>query len=465
MTDPQDEPQEDPEDGPQDRRLAVIVPLVLALLVGGGAGAYALGWLGRPNPTPQTSMQTQQTPKPQPLHIAEVKPGDTTAPATHLKGKPDKDAIEQRMQKALGDKRLKGHIHAVIAPLDGDPVYENNPSPATPASTTKLLTTAAALDVYGAEHRFTTSVDRQGSTITLVGGGDPLLQDGGLGRLAIDTATALGATRTVHLAYDDFLFTGPPVDPHWRTTYLGSEVGHITALSVNGAKTSVGGYSTDPSGDAVRAFAKHLAKHGIKVVGKPVHAHRQGTQIASYAGITLRQIVEYDLQRSDNQIAETLAHQIGLHAGDPSFTGSVKAEIEQLKDMHVDTDGLTLYDGSGLTRNDKMPPTVLVSVLQKAANPDHPKLGPVLSGLPVAGWVGGLARRFMLDATPGRGYVRAKVGTLTQVSAYAGIVNDRRGTPIIAVMMEDGFKPDTVLDVRDALDDAMTALATCTCST
>lgn len=467
----EDEPRGRPDAQPEARlepsagRLAIVLPLVLALLVATGVGAYALGLFdhGQAGPAGRPAPEAHQQTKP--LHIASLSASKSRAPATHLGGDIDEDAVAAVMHRALGDKRLRGHVHAAVAPLSGKPVVLAGNTPATPASTTKLLTTSAALDVYGPEHRFTTSVTRSGSTVTLVGGGDALLSDSGLGHLAADTAAALGGTRQVHLAYDDFLFSGPPVDPHWSTGYLGSEVGHVTALALNAAKTSVGGYSIDPSGDAARAFVRHLARHGITVVGRPAHAHKQGSEIASYQGITLRQIVEYDLQRSDNQIAETLAHLVGLHAGDPSFTGSVTAETARLRKMGIDTTGLTLYDGSGLTRSDKMPPTVLVSVLQHAANPAHPKMGPVLSGLPVAGWVGGLSRRFMDDATPGRGYVRAKVGTLRRVSAYAGIVTDRRGTPIVAVVMADGFRPDKTLDVRDALDDALTAIATCTCST
>ena len=49
-------------------------------------------------------------------------------------------------------------------------------SGAIPASTTKLVTAAAALDLLGAEHRFTTSVVSGGrGKIILVGGGDPYL--------------------------------------------------------------------------------------------------------------------------------------------------------------------------------------------------------------------------------------------------------------------------------------------------
>jgi len=106
----------------------------------------------------------------------------------------------------------------------------------------------------------------------------------------------------------------------------------------------------------------------------------------------------------------------------------------------------------------------LVSTLQTAASPNRPELAPAMTGLPVAGWVGSLSRRFNFDAEPGRGRVRAKTGTLTGVSGLSGIAVDTRGTPFVVVLMADGFKPEQTLDVRDALDDAITAVATCRCS-
>ncbi|GGR47084.1 D-alanyl-D-alanine carboxypeptidase/D-alanyl-D-alanine-endopeptidase (penicillin-binding protein 4) [Nocardioides luteus] len=449
-------PSEEPDEG--RGKLVVILPLVLALLVGAAAAAYGLGWVryARGNVAP--------TPPPVPLSIAAVSPAAVEGQQTRAPGKPDQVALEGVMRGMVRDKRLGKHLKAAIAPLEGAPLVKHGSGAATPASVTKVLTSVAVLEAYGPERRFETSVTLEGRTITLVGGGDASLSSSDLDALAAETARELGATKTVRLAYDDSLFTGPTINPAWRRTYLGGEVGGITALSVDHGGSQAYGYSRDPSKQAAEQFKKALAKRGIKVNGKPARGAKSGAQLAARQGDTLREIVEYTLQHSDNQLAEILARHVGLASGAPTFEGSAAAVADTLKDLGIDTTGLVLRDGSGLSRQNRIPPTLLVSTLQTAASSSRPELAPALTGLPVAGWVGSLSRRFNFDAEPGRGRVRAKTGTLTSVSGLSGIVVDTRGTPFVVVLMADGFKPEKTLDVRDALDDAMTAVATCRCS-
>lgn len=449
-------PSEEPEEG--RGKLAIVLPLVLALLVGTAAAAYALGWVryAQGNVAP--------TPPPAPLNIAAVSPAAVAGEQTKTPGKPDQAALEQVMREIVGDKRLGRHLKAAIAPLQGAPLVTHGAGAATPASVTKVLTSVAVLEAYGPERRFETSTTLQGSTLTLVGGGDASLTTGDLDTLAAETARELGTTKTVTLAYDDSLFGGPMISPAWRRTYLGEEVGGITALSVDHGGSQATGYSRDPSLQAAEQFKKALAKHGIKVAGKPTRGTKAGTQLAVRRGDTLREIVEFTLQHSDNQLAEILARHVGVADGDPTFDGSTAAITARLKELGIDTTGLVLRDGSGLSRQNRIPPTLLVSTLQSAASPNRPELAPAMTGLPVAGWVGSLSRRFNFDAEPGRGRVRAKTGTLTGVSGLSGIAVDARGTPFVVVLMADGFKPEQTLDVRDALDDAMAAVATCRCS-
>ncbi|MEI7055160.1 D-alanyl-D-alanine carboxypeptidase/D-alanyl-D-alanine-endopeptidase [Nocardioides sp. CCNWLW239] len=455
-----DTPPKWPTEEPDEARgkLVVVLPLVLALLVGAAAAAYALGWVryARGNVAP--------TPPPEPLSIAAVSPAAVAGEQTKAPGKPDQAALEQVMREMVGDKRLGKHLKAAIAPLEGAPLVTHGTGAATPASVTKVLTSVAVLEAYGPERRFETSTTLQGSTVTLVGGGDASLTSSDLDTLAAETARELGSVKTVRLAYDDSLFAGPMLNPTWRRTYLGEEVGGITALLVDHGGSQATGYSMDPSLQAAVQFKKALAKHGIAVAGKPARGKKAGTQLAVHQGDTLREIVEFTLEYSDNQLAEVLARHVGVADGTSTFDGSTAAITATLKGLDIDTAGLVLRDGSGLSRQNRIPPTLLVSTLQTAASPDRPELAPAMTGLPVAGWIGSLSRRFNFDAEPGRGRVRAKTGTLTGVSGLSGVAIDARGTPFVVVLMADGFKPKETLDVRDALDDAMTSVATCRCS-
>lgn len=457
----------------QRRRWSLVVlPVVLALLVAGGGATYALGWVDHWRGT-----DVPPAPSAPPLSLHPVTPGATQVAATRTGGTPKAGPVRHAVAHLLGERRLGKRVHAVVAPLSGKPVLTDDTSPATPASTTKLLTTTAALATFGPDHRFTTTVTRHAKRLTLVGGGDPLLSGGDLADLARTTAGRLrkAGMKKVRLAYDLSLFSGPSVSPHWPKTYVPEDVvAPISPLTVDeghgpGYDGEVGTgddtRSTQPAVDAVDAFAAALRKAGITVKGAPSPGAARGGVVASLDSAPLDQIVEHTLQLSDNEAAEILARQVGVKTGDGgSFTGGVRAVTAALADLGVRTSDIRLYDGSGLSRQDLISPLTIAEVLQVAASPDHPELGAVLSGLPVAGFEGSLATRFDDDPKATLGDVRAKTGTLTGVHALAGIVTDAHGTPMVVVAMADRVADDGALDARDALDEVMAAIATCSCS-
>ncbi len=86
----------------------------------------------------------------------------------------------------------------------------------TPASTLKLLTSAAVLQKLGPDYRIRTSIysDRNGS-LYLVGRGDPSLTITQLQDLA-KQLKAQGITQINRLIADDNYFRGSPVNPNWE---------------------------------------------------------------------------------------------------------------------------------------------------------------------------------------------------------------------------------------------------------
>ena len=91
------------------------------------------------------------------------------------------------------------------------------------------------------------------------------------------------------------------------------------------------------------------------------------------------------------------------------------------------------------------------------------KLRPLLTALPVAGGSGTLAGRYGGTAAPGKGWVRAKTGTLTGVNALAGMVVDVDGRVLVFSFMSASTRnPET--EVRPALDVMAAALRGCGCS-
>ncbi|WP_210408412.1 D-alanyl-D-alanine carboxypeptidase, partial [Allokutzneria sp. NRRL B-24872] len=134
-----------------------------------------------------------------------------------------------------------------------------------------------------------------------------------------------------------------------------------------------------------------------------------------------------------------------------------------------DLAGITLVDGSGLSTQNKISPKLLGSVLAAAAAPASgpnaertAKLRALLTGLPVAGGSGTLSERYASgSATAGKGWVRAKTGTLNGINSLAGLVTDTDGKLLVFAFLGNGTGANA--DSRAALDVMASALRSCGC--
>lgn len=394
----------------------------------------------------------------------------------------DASAVGRAIRKFANDPDLGPHREIHVMDLrSGEMVFSRGRGETTPASTLKLLTSAAALHVLGPGHRFETKTVLDDTHLFLVGGGDPYLASGksrgypkrtSLDELAARTAKALqqrGLTR-VGLRWDDSLFTGPAVNPTWPASYMPENVvPPITALwEDQGHKDGrLSGFVDDPSRDAAEDFRRELKERGIDVAGfAHAKAPDTATTVASVKSATLAQIVEETLAISDNQAAELLGHAVGLAVlEDGSFEGGARAVLQTLTQLGLPMDGAHLYDGSGLSREDRINPSALLQVLRLASSPENPELRPLVTGLPVAGYTGSLAWRFDDAPLQAHGMVRAKTGTLTGVHGLAGIVTDKSGALMGFVAIVDNAPLDRQWLARKDIDDLAAALGACACGT
>ncbi len=464
--------------------LLVLVALVAAELRLG----YGRDWLEETLAEPDPLTEPADVAPPAGLTIPELEAPAPVAVAADDTAAPAPRAVRRAVAPALADADLGRHVGMLVAGLGGDDsgITQGDSGLFVPASTTKLLTTTAALSALGPDDTFTTSTVLAGRRLVLVGGGDPYLASrptrpgqpapypprADVTSLADLTAKGLrqrGVSR-VSVGYDDSLFTGPTASPHWEPSYLPDQVvAPITALWVDGGRPSSGfGRVEDPSQYAAGIFADALRREGIRVRGAPAErpAPTGAEEVAAVTGASLDQVVEHVLDVSDNEAAEVLAHHVGLAvAGEGSFEGGRAGVAETLAGLGVDLTGERVYDGSGLSRRSRLQLGTLVDVLRVVASPEHAELRAVVSGLPVAGFTGSLELRFDEAAAPGAGVVRAKTGTLTGVSGLAGLVTDAEGRPLVFAAVADKVALVDTLDARDALDRVAAALATCRCTT
>jgi D-alanyl-D-alanine carboxypeptidase/D-alanyl-D-alanine-endopeptidase (penicillin-binding protein 4) len=411
---------------------------------------------------------------------------------------PTASGLQSALSGPLSASALGSPVAAVVTdPATGRVLWSQNPDQlATPASTTKLATSLAALALLGPDARFTTKVVQGASPdrIILVGGGDPTLavnaypsqdypQPATLAGLAAATASKLKAEhRTkVSLDYDTSLYSGPDLAPGWSQSYVSTgDVTPISSLEVDQGRLGKSGNpedsddpynlrprSEDPAGVAADAFADLLNQDGIDLTqyteeqAAPAHA----ATIASVSSPPLSAIVGQMLEESNNVIAENLARHVALAAGKPaSFASAAGAEITELRRLGVTT-GIHLVDGSGLSPQDGIAPATLVKVIELAMA--DPRLRPLLAGLPVAGFSGTLsAGQSVFAGISGAalGSVRAKTGNLGTVTALAGTVADKSGSTLGFAFMADRIPSAGLLDqAANAIDGAAAALANCGC--
>lgn len=348
----------------------------------------------------------------------------------------------------------------------------------TPASTIKLATAVAAISARGAEYRIETRVVRTGDgKVTLVGGGDPTMTAAQLDRLAKDTARALRkddadnaddgdqAPVRVKVGFDTSLYSGTTrhsIGPN-------DNLAPVTPLMVNearldGSRHGPAPRATEPARDAARAFAARLTKAGVRVTGtasRPTKAPAGADELAVHRSAPLSALVERMLTHSDNDIAEALARQTALaDDASASFTGAGEAMQRRLAKLGLPVKGARFADGSGLSRDDRVPASLLTRILGQAAGPGHPELRTILTGLPVAGFTGTLGDRYP-DAARGAGLVRAKTGTLTGVNTLAGTVVDADGRQLVFAFMTTGTTDRQ--GAQAALDKLASSLANCGC--
>ncbi|WP_018333174.1 D-alanyl-D-alanine carboxypeptidase/D-alanyl-D-alanine endopeptidase [Actinomycetospora chiangmaiensis] len=365
------------------------------------------------------------------------------------------------------------------------PLWSRNPGePQVPASSTKLLTMSAALLSLDPETRLATTVTAGPTpdSVVLVGGGDVSLSSLPDGResvypgaahlddLVAQVRAARGGQplRTVYV--DTSRYTGPALAPGWDPVDIaGGNLAPMVPTMLDGARLDPtaldGARSATPAQDVGTELGRRL---GATVTVRDGTAPGGAPVLGRVESPPLTELVHTAMTNSDNLLAEALGREVAIREGAPaSFDGAASSVRKVLDEHGIATGGVTTADASGLSTENRIPASVLAAVLTPAAapttaDPRTATLRPLLDGLPVAAGTGTLVDRFDSGSTnaAGRGWVRAKTGTLTGTNALAGVVADTDGRLLVFAFMSNG--PDPV-GARPRLDALATALRGCGC--
>jgi len=182
------------------------------------------------------------------------------------------------------------------------------------------------------------------------------------------------------------------------------------------------------------ALETALSEADIEVAGKRTDATERKL-LLTHCSARLDDILRSLMLRSDNMFAEGILRIFGNRYGDRS--NSIKTELNIWAERGLETDFVTIRDGSGLSRADGLSPRFIGNVLEWMARSDMSNRYVEL--FPVAG-ENGTMKNFMAE-TPLKGRLALKTGSMSAVQTFAGYLLDGNDKPthVVVVMANDFF--------------------------
>ena len=406
--------------------------------------------------------------------------------------------MRKRMKKRSRKRDLGRDVSVFVADLQtGKRVFSRRArNSQIPASVMKSATALSVLSARGAYYQFTTKVIRSGNTLTLVGGGDPLLESADLRELASRTAIAVREygepTTKLQIQFDDTLFEWPTSPAGWLSNYYPSYakkpfgltrrwvsatdgaqdaaayfrkiLREQEGLSVNRGVTRVGpdGYEAAPGSypdpNSVPATTPPgsptpnpdpAAPQNPEPVQEPVPATPQvpltPTLIAQFDEHTVADAVNAMMPASDNSIAENLIRHVAAARGTSTSTeGAAAAVTAELKALQVPLRNTRIVDGSGLSRQNSMSAKTAAAINRAMMDPSRPDLAAAVFAMPRAGVSGTLKSRFGSKKTKcARDKVSAKTGTLRSVVTLSGVAAGKDGRPRVFSILINNYRSCT----------------------
>lgn len=424
------------------RRL--ILPILLVLVLLGTAGAAVARELGDPGTAEAAATDSPTTP----VLSARRVPAYLAVPGADARLRERLDAIVARAPQGS----------CLTVEADDRVVLAHNPAlPLVPASTEKLLVADAMLEQVGADATFRTTVQAgaapsggvlQGD-LYLVGSGDPLLSTAawrdrgeptsiGTSMEALaDAVVDAGITQvTGRVLGDESRYDTQRYVASWPPRFAEqNQTGPLSALTVNQGFQSFptaadpGAPETptaDPPTFAASVLTTLLAERGVQVGGPPgaATAPADAVEVAAVESAPVGDIVGFTLSTSDNMTAEMLTKELGALVSQEGSTAAGTAAISTLLGQQdLPLDGVDVADGSGLSPDNRTTCLLLSDILEQ----EGPE-SPLADGLAVAGESGTLAA--FLVGTDVAGRLSGKTGSLNDVRAIAGFVEDLQGDTV-----------------------------------
>lgn len=245
----------------------------------------------------------------------------------------------------------------------------------------------------------------------------------------------------------------------------------------------------DPAEFTAAVFKEALRARGVTVAGTATSAHRSSIATGEFAAersmpikpapvrstldtvaaplegrrvlarrvsVPVAQDITLINKVSQNLHAELLLRLLGkVHGTDGSFAEGARVVRQFMVGAGVDDNDFFFYDGSGMSMDDRIAPRAFTKLLTYAAR--QPWGAAWRDSLPIAGVDGTLSGRF--KASPLKGHLWAKTGTLNETSTLSGYLTTATGKTLAFSIMVNGYRPGSEVESQavDRIADAIAA--------
>ena len=157
-----------------------------------------------------------------------------------------------------------------------------------------------------------------------------------------------------------------------------------------------------------------------------------------YSSPTLGEQMRLINKWSNNVMTKQLLLSLGArkYSAPATWEKGRSAVIDVLKENWINTDGISLENGSGLSRTAKITARQMGNLLETAFR--DPLMPEFMASMSLPGVDGTLVNRFRKDDLRGRSHL--KTGTLDFVTSIAGYMLNRQGKRLVVVIQHNGKK-------------------------
>ncbi|MDO4929346.1 MAG: D-alanyl-D-alanine carboxypeptidase [Corynebacterium sp.] len=371
-----------------------------------------------------------------------------------LQATPNLDTAELTSQLAeFGGSDKLGEFSAVIRDAtSGQTIYSAQPETLMlPASATKMLTSVAAILELGPGAQIETTITQPDpTTLVINAAGDVWLDDAALADLAAQIQANVDLSTITTVEIRNTVWQVEEFNSGWdEADIAGGYIAPMQPAMLYGARQE------GTTGDLPRTTTPmaEVASNLANTLGLPEAEIRtlteftpadEGTPVATWRSAALSERVDEMMAHSDNVMAEAIGREL-------SGTDPVGATLEILGNQGLAVSGLEVSDNSGLSIDNRISPMFFADLMDLVVSTES--LHNVILGMPVAGGTGTLETRYTTDT--GKGWVRAKTGTLTGVSAMVGVVPSVEGHLYTFALISNEA---SILDARAHMDKMLSLL-------